>query len=171
MDCIQRKIVVRPCPTTIPSCFEGFSDDHFAVTLKPLCGEGGIRTRETLLAFTHFPGVPLQPLEHLSLVGAPGSSPCWKAPQRYNNIRTLPNRHLLLPFDRTFATHFGREAYYIGGGSRDYSVRRGQGALGYQPKRLRAIHQPMTLMTRKDSVSGCLRMRRSRGVRSGKSTT
>ena len=34
------------------------------------CGEGGIRTRETLLAFTHFPGVPLQPLEHLSLVGA-----------------------------------------------------------------------------------------------------
>ena len=32
------------------------------------CGESGIRTRETLLAFTHFPGVPLQPLEHLSLV-------------------------------------------------------------------------------------------------------
>ena len=68
MDCVQRKIVVRPCPTTIYSCFEGFSDDHFAVTLKPLCGEGGIRTRETLLAFTHFPGVPLQPLEHLSLI-------------------------------------------------------------------------------------------------------
>ena len=68
MDCVQRKIVVRLCPTTIYSCFEGFSDDHFAVTLKPLCGEGGIRTRETLLAFTHFPGVPLQPLEHLSLI-------------------------------------------------------------------------------------------------------
>ena len=66
MDCLRRKIVVRPCPTTIFSCFEGFCDDHFAVTLKPLCGEGGIRTRETLLAFTHFPGVPLQPLEHLS---------------------------------------------------------------------------------------------------------
>ena len=30
------------------------------------CGENEIRTRETLLAFTRFPGVPLQPLEHLS---------------------------------------------------------------------------------------------------------
>ena len=32
------------------------------------CGERGIRTPETLLTFTRFPGVPLQPLEHLSLV-------------------------------------------------------------------------------------------------------
>ena len=31
-----------------------------------LCGETGIRTPETLLEFTRFPGVPLQPLEHLS---------------------------------------------------------------------------------------------------------
>ena len=30
------------------------------------CGERGIRTPETLLEFTRFPGVPLQPLEHLS---------------------------------------------------------------------------------------------------------
>ena len=30
------------------------------------CGETGIRTPETLLTFTRFPGVPLQPLEHLS---------------------------------------------------------------------------------------------------------
>ena len=30
-------------------------------------GETGIRTLETLLTFTHFPGVPLQPLEHLSV--------------------------------------------------------------------------------------------------------
>ncbi len=29
---------------------------------------GGIRTPETLLTFTRFPGVPLQPLEHHSLV-------------------------------------------------------------------------------------------------------
>ena len=29
-------------------------------------GESGIRTRGTLLAHTRFPGVPLQPLEHLS---------------------------------------------------------------------------------------------------------
>ena len=32
------------------------------------CGERGIRTPETLLTFTRFPGVPLQPLEHLSSV-------------------------------------------------------------------------------------------------------
>ena len=32
-----------------------------------ICGESGIRTRDTLLAYTRFPGVPLQPLEHLSL--------------------------------------------------------------------------------------------------------
>ena len=32
-----------------------------------LCGERGIRTPETLLTFTRFPGVPLQPLEHLSI--------------------------------------------------------------------------------------------------------
>ena len=34
---------------------------------SPCCGEGGIRTRDTLLAYTHFPGVLLQPLGHLSL--------------------------------------------------------------------------------------------------------
>ena len=30
------------------------------------CGETEIRTRDTLLAYTRFPGVPLKPLEHLS---------------------------------------------------------------------------------------------------------
>ncbi len=30
------------------------------------CGEGEIRTREPVLPVTRFPGVPLQPLEHLS---------------------------------------------------------------------------------------------------------
>ena len=30
------------------------------------CGETGIRTPDTLLGYTRFPGVPLQPLEHLS---------------------------------------------------------------------------------------------------------
>ena len=29
-------------------------------------GQGGIRTLDTLLAYTHFPGVRLQPLGHLS---------------------------------------------------------------------------------------------------------
>ncbi len=37
-------------------------------TLSRSCGETGIRTPETLLEFTRFPGVPLQPLEHLSLL-------------------------------------------------------------------------------------------------------
>ena len=32
-----------------------------------LCGEKGIRTPETLLTFTRFPGGPVQPLLHLSL--------------------------------------------------------------------------------------------------------
>ena len=32
-------------------------------------GQGGIRTRETLLTSTHFPGVRLQPLGHLSARG------------------------------------------------------------------------------------------------------
>ena len=31
-------------------------------------GGSGIRTRDTLLAYTRFPGVPLQPLEHLSSI-------------------------------------------------------------------------------------------------------
>ena len=35
-------------------------------TLSKSCGETGIRTPETLLKFTRFPGVPLKPLEHLS---------------------------------------------------------------------------------------------------------
>ena len=39
---------------------------------KILCGETGIRTPETLLEFTRFPGVPLQPLEHLSYVPTRG---------------------------------------------------------------------------------------------------
>ena len=38
----------------------------FEPLLMP-CGETGIRTPDTLLTYTRFPGVPLQPLEHLSL--------------------------------------------------------------------------------------------------------
>ena len=33
---------------------------------RPLNGQGGIRTRETGIPFTRFPGAPLQPLEHPS---------------------------------------------------------------------------------------------------------
>ncbi len=39
----------------------------------PFCGEEGIRTPETLLAFTHFPGEPVQPLLHLSVLRDKGS--------------------------------------------------------------------------------------------------
>ncbi len=35
--------------------------------LKKNCREEGIRTLDTLLAYTHFPGVRLKPLGHLSL--------------------------------------------------------------------------------------------------------
>ncbi len=44
------------------------------------CGERGIRTLGTLLAHTRFPGVPLQPLEHLSFFGR----------QKYKNILNEP---------------------------------------------------------------------------------
>ena len=37
--------------------------------LQMLCGERGIRTPDTLLEYTRFPGVPLKPLEHLSKGG------------------------------------------------------------------------------------------------------
>ena len=32
------------------------------------CGESGIRTHDTLLEYTHFPGVLLRPLGHLSFI-------------------------------------------------------------------------------------------------------
>ena len=35
------------------------------------CGESGIRTRGTLLEYTHFPGVLLKPLGHLSKMPYP----------------------------------------------------------------------------------------------------
>ena len=65
-------------PPRIPTVCHGHPVQSFSV--PPLssklgrvlseksCGERGIRTPETLLEFTRFPGVPLQPLEHLSFV-------------------------------------------------------------------------------------------------------
>ena len=35
---------------------------------KELCGERGIRTLGTLLRYTRFPGVPVKPLLHLSVI-------------------------------------------------------------------------------------------------------
>ena len=37
-----------------------------------LCGERGIRTPGTLLRYTRFPGVPVKPLLHLSIINAHG---------------------------------------------------------------------------------------------------
>lgn len=45
---------------------DGNTKDFAESTAKSFCGESEIRTREPLLEATRFPGVPLQPLEHLS---------------------------------------------------------------------------------------------------------
>ena len=50
------------------------------------CGESEIRTREPVLPVTRFPGVPLQPLEHLSLYGAPVRTVSYFALFGYKNI-------------------------------------------------------------------------------------
>ena len=42
---------------------------RLGATFRFFCGESEIRTRDTLLGYTRFPGVPLQPLEHLSFCG------------------------------------------------------------------------------------------------------
>ena len=47
------------------------------------CGESGIRTRGTLLEYTHFPGVLLKPLGHLSKA----------LPTPLPNLKSLPKVH------------------------------------------------------------------------------
>ena len=42
---------------------------------KKCCREEGIRTLDTLLAYTHFPGVRLRPLGHLSITELYNSGP------------------------------------------------------------------------------------------------
>ena len=63
----KKKIVVKLRLYNDLLLFEGLFEDPREGFLKPISGERGIRTPETLLTFTRFPGVPLQPLEHLSL--------------------------------------------------------------------------------------------------------
>lgn len=58
-QCLQRH-PLQPFPLFAHSSELGLAN------LVKVCGETGIRTPETLLEFTRFPGVPLQPLEHLS---------------------------------------------------------------------------------------------------------
>ena len=38
------------------------------MVIHNFCREEGIRTLDTLLAYTHFPGVRLRPLGHLSII-------------------------------------------------------------------------------------------------------
>ena len=65
MSAYKRRIAVELCPTATSSCFEGFCDDHFAVTLKPFSGERGIRTPGTS-QFNGFQDRRNRPLCHLS---------------------------------------------------------------------------------------------------------
>jgi hypothetical protein len=51
-------------------------------------GEGGIRTLDTLLTYTHFPGVRLRPLGHLSNIR------CQASGNRYWISSIYFNRHL-----------------------------------------------------------------------------
>ncbi len=61
----------------------------FGAILKNFGGERGIRTLDTLLRYTHFPGVPLQPLEHLSKINPLLSIKLLKGEQKYNNYFRL----------------------------------------------------------------------------------
>ena len=58
------------------------------------CGESGIRTRGTLLEYTHFPGVLLKPLGHLSFAFQPHKP----------YLKSLPKVHNFL---------FGKQKYLI----------------------------------------------------------
>ena len=65
---------------------------------KILCGETGIRTPETLLEFTRFPGVPLQPLEHLS-----SRSCALKIKIGYKGTTKIAHMQIFLHFFRYFS--------------------------------------------------------------------
>jgi hypothetical protein len=54
-----------PVPETKKATGNSNSDGFFLHS-NSLRGETGIRTQGTLLAYTHFPGVLLRPLGHLS---------------------------------------------------------------------------------------------------------
>ena len=54
------------CRVCVPFFIEKSPKSLLIRGLVFLCGEIGIRTRDTILSYTRFPGVPLKPLEHLS---------------------------------------------------------------------------------------------------------
>ena len=65
---LERPTVCHGHPVQILLLSISLEQAQIRLFVKVFCGERGIRTPETLLEFTRFPGVPLQPLEHLSFV-------------------------------------------------------------------------------------------------------
>ena len=53
--------------TSQSKCKLATQEPHKSLIHNVFRGKRGIRTPDTLLAYTRFPGVPLKPLEHLSL--------------------------------------------------------------------------------------------------------
>ena len=64
---------------------------HFASSYKVISGDWGIRTLDTLLRYTHFPGVLLQPLGQVSNKGL----------QKYIFRGQIQNKFLLSPQKNT----------------------------------------------------------------------
>ena len=60
----------------MPAKLQAVSTKTKRAASTALCGEKGIRTPETLLGFTRFPGGPVQPLLHLSLCGGKDRNFC-----------------------------------------------------------------------------------------------
>jgi hypothetical protein len=60
----QHRLKSLPLLDSSPS---GVHDSNLVRSLKPYGGKGGIRTHGTLLRFTAFPVLPVQPLLHLSV--------------------------------------------------------------------------------------------------------
>ncbi len=64
-------------------------------------GAGGIRTLDTLLAYTHFPGERLRPLGHRSacsgVAASSGSDGRWQASRRHANGRMARRRSIAAP--------------------------------------------------------------------------
>ena len=70
-SCGRRPLVCFRFRPLTKAAFDGPETKNSRLLSQPAavplsCGESEIRTRDTLLGYTRFPGVPLQPLEHLS---------------------------------------------------------------------------------------------------------
>lgn len=67
---------------------------YVLVKLSFCCGESGIRTRGTLLEYTHFPGVLLKPLGHLSNA-FPSPLPSLKSLPKVHNFSFGKQKYLI----------------------------------------------------------------------------